>query len=76
MKKLLSILKMGWIIEEMRFDKHQGFFYLSARHDSQEASVEVSNDLSFDAAVIELCFKAKTATPAWYLAQLKAEIRV
>lgn len=71
MNKIEKIAKLGWTITEIRFDKHQNFWYCGASHDSGEASAEGCGE-GLSAAIEELYKDAKVKTPVWYVAQLTA----
>lgn len=75
MNEIMKILKLGWIVEELRYDRHmlgEGWYYLGARHETGEATVEASGT-SWPDTLADLCRRAKASTPQWYEEQLEAQ---
>lgn len=72
MNKIAKLIKQGWIIDQIQFDRFQGWYYTGAKHETGEASVSGAGT-TLTAAVDDLYAKAVTQTPQWYLEYLKAQ---
>lgn len=72
MNRIATLIKQGWTIDQIYYDRFQKFFYTHATHDSQEASVE-GNGHTLTEAMDMLYETAIASTPKWYLENLKAQ---
>ena len=72
MKKIATLLRQGWVIDQIQFDRHQGWYYTGARHESQEANA-TGNGTTLTESIDDLYKNAIALTPKWYLEQLSAQ---
>lgn len=71
MNKIATIIKQGWFVTEIRFDRWQNWYYVAASHESGDvATVEASSE-KLNRAIDDLCEKAASMTPLWYLKQIR-----
>ena len=69
MNKIVVLIKKGWTIDEIRYDRWNKWFYAHAVHESQEASADGSG-ATYTEAFDMMYEQAIKSTPAWYLEQL------
>lgn len=74
MNKILRLIKQGWVIDEIRYDQHQKFYYVHCVHETQEVSgVSGASDTHLIDAIDMMYREAIETTPKWYLEQLARE---
>lgn len=72
MNKISALIKEGWVIDEIRYDQNQEWFYVHCIHETQEVSgVSGSSDASLTDAVDMMYREAIATTPKWYTEQLR-----
>lgn len=71
MNRIKALLAMGWIIDQLQYDRWQRFYYVGAKHETGESVEAASQALSV--AIEEMYQKAVYTTPQWYLDQLQKE---
>ena len=71
MNKITTLLKKGWTVDEIRFDRFQGWYYTHATHETGETANGASDKSAADAIDL-MCAQAIHLTPEWYLESLKA----
>jgi hypothetical protein len=71
MNQIQRILKLGWTIEELKFDRWQSWYYAAAGHETGETPSVKANGPILTTVLMELCGRAIASTPKWYIDSLK-----
>jgi hypothetical protein len=72
LNRLQRIMKLGWVINEMRFDHNENRWYFAATHVGTDISIN-ANGHDFAETAGDLCNEALAETPQWFRDQLKAQ---
>lgn len=75
MNKIQFLIKQGWIVDEIRYDLWQKWYYVHAIHESQDCdSANGASDIGLSDAIEQMYNQAISLTPKWYLEQLKSRL--